>query len=149
MAPRLYIATHFYDGARDGATRDAPKKSRRARRPMTGGRSSGRPTAWSFEQRIESVSRRQQFLRVETRAPAMVHWSSDGWLTVRDVPTWEVRSGVHVADLTIPERSEPREIRFTFYWPGVDRWEGQDFTVHLEEPPRRGPKDRPADAPLE
>ena len=38
-------------------------------------------------------------LRVETLAPALVHWSVDGWRTVHDIPTRDTTLGVHVADL--------------------------------------------------
>ena len=38
-------------------------------------------------------------LRIETRAPAVVHWSTDGWQTVHDIATRDTTLGVHVADL--------------------------------------------------
>ena len=38
-------------------------------------------------------------LRVETLAPAVVHWSVDGWRTVHDTYTSDTTLGVHVADL--------------------------------------------------
>jgi hypothetical protein len=144
MEPRLFIATHFYDTARDDTTPGALKRGRRTARLATSGGASTRAAVWSFENKIEIIPERVHVLRVETRAPAMIHWTSDGWRTTRDDPTWEVRSGVHVADLAIPSPPIDRKIRFTFYWPGADRWEGSDFTVLVEESVGRPGKSRTA-----
>ena len=62
----------------------------------------------------------------------MVHWSADGWRTVRDHPTRATGLGVHVADL--PTEALGRGLRgptFTFYWPEAGRWEGADFSVKI------------------
>ena len=66
-------------------------------------------------------------LRIEFQAPALVHWSGDGWATVTDTLTTPRSFGMHVADL-FPAGSE---LRFTFYWPEAERWEGRDFLVRV------------------
>ncbi len=83
---------------------------------------------WGFSCQIRTIPSGTT-LRIETAAPGVVHWSADGWKTIRDTPTRDTTLGVHVADL--PTRNSPTgsRIDFTFYWPGADRWEGVDFRV--------------------
>jgi len=71
-------------------------------------------------------------LRIETLDPAVVHWSVDGWRSVRDTPTRDTTLGVHVADLeTLCLRIGDR-VDLTLYWPERDRWEGTDFFVCVQ-----------------
>ncbi len=70
-------------------------------------------------------------LRIEVLAPAVVHWSGDGWRTVRDTPTRETGLGVHVADLETGTLGAGERATFTFRWPEVGRWEGKDFVVEI------------------
>jgi glucoamylase len=146
MSTRLFIATNFYGAKEELGGSGVPNRAGRgAQRHETSAVPATTPI-WKFESPIGTISERRHLLRVETRAPALVHWTHNGWRTARDDPTWEVRSGVHVVDLTIPPVPEAREIKFTFYWPAVDRWEGRDFTVVLEESPKRnGRKDGRSD----
>ena len=71
-------------------------------------------------------------LRVETLAPAVVHWSVDEWRTVHDTSTRDTTLGVHVCDLGTGDLRDGDRIHFTFSWPEVDRWEGVDFLVCIE-----------------
>ena len=71
-------------------------------------------------------------LRVETLAPAVVHWSVDGWRTVHDTPTRDTTLGVHVADLSTWDLRIGDRVDLTFYWPEVDRWERTDFVVYVD-----------------
>ena len=70
-------------------------------------------------------------LRIETMAPAMVHWSADNWKTTKDVKTKDTGLGIHVADLSTQKVPDGLEIKFTFYWPQVDHWEGEDFSIRV------------------
>jgi len=86
---------------------------------------------WRFNNKVRSMPS-GTILRIETLAPAIVHWSVDDWCTVHDTPTADTTLGVHVADLhTTNERTGGR-VNLTFYWPDVDRWEGVDFFVCVE-----------------
>jgi len=86
---------------------------------------------WRFNNKVRSMPS-GRILRIETLAPAIVHWSVDDWCTVHDTPTADTTLGVHVADLhTTNERTGGR-VNLTFYWPDVDRWEGVDFFVCVE-----------------
>ncbi len=88
-------------------------------------------TIWRFNHKIPDMPARQS-LRLETLAPATVHWSMDGWKTAHDTQTRPTGLGVHVADLPSGRLSSGETIAFTFYWTEVDRWEGTNFEVTVE-----------------
>jgi glucoamylase len=83
---------------------------------------------WRFNHKIRSLPP-GKLLRIETLAPAVIHWTTDAWDTTQDLPTSPVGFGIHVADLSTADLPEGRQIQFTFYWPDADRWEGKDFVV--------------------
>jgi glucoamylase len=86
--------------------------------------------SWRFNHKIRELARGHT-LRVETLAPAIVHWSADGWREVRDDPTRDSGLGVHLVDLPTAALPAGTEIRFTFYWPDAARWEGADFSAKI------------------
>jgi glucoamylase len=85
---------------------------------------------WRFNHKIRELPLGRT-LRVETLAPAIVHWSADGWRTIRDSATRDSGLGVHLADLPTYALAPGSEIRFTFYWPDAGCWEGTDFFVRI------------------
>jgi glucoamylase len=85
-------------------------------------------SVWRFNHKIRLMPAGKT-LRVETLVPAVIHWSSDAWVTPRDTKTHDVGLANHSADLTSPELPAGAQIRFTFYWPDADRWENKDFLV--------------------
>jgi glucoamylase len=87
--------------------------------------------AWRFNNKVRAMPAGRT-LRVETLAPAVVHWSVDDWRTVHDSPTHDMTLGVHVSDLDTRDLGRGDRIHFTFYWPEGDRWEGVDFLVCIE-----------------
>ena len=90
-----------------------------------------RHISWRFNNKVRAMPP-GRILRVETLAPALVHWSVDGWRTVHDIRTRDTTLGVHVVDLeTLGLRIGDR-VDLTFYWPEADRWEGTDFVVCVE-----------------
>jgi glucoamylase len=92
--------------------------------------------SWRFNHKIRSVPCGKQ-LRVETAAPALVHWTADNWNTVQDVSSHDTGLGIHIADLMIQSLPVGAQVKFTFCWPDVDRWEGTDFTVSVAAPTAR------------
>src|SRR5487761_509577 len=104
-----------------------------------------RPPVWRFNHKIRSLPA-GKILRIETLAPARIHWSADEWRSVEDVSTRDVGLGLHTTDLPTAELAESTQVKFTFYWPEVDRWEGTDFMVRIAawgegnvfNPPRAG-----------
>jgi glucoamylase len=87
--------------------------------------------SWRFNHKIRSIPFDKQ-LRVETAAPAMVHWTADDWKTVHDVKSSDTGLGIHTADISIQGLPVGTLVKFTFCWPDVNRWEGTDYTVLIE-----------------
>jgi glucoamylase len=87
---------------------------------------------WRFNNKVR-VMPPNSVLRVETLAPAIVHWSVDGWRTVHDTSTRDTTLDVHVVDLETSALRSGDRVDLTFYWPGADRWEGTDFQVCIIE----------------
>ena len=71
-------------------------------------------------------------LRIETFAPAMVHWGINSWQTVHDANSRDTTVGVHLVDLPTAALPPGTRLDFTFYWPQDRRWEGADFCVDVE-----------------
>jgi len=86
---------------------------------------------WRFNHKIRTMSPGRT-LRIETLAPAVVHWSVDGWRTVHDTPTRDATLGVHVADLDTVHLCHGGRVDLTCFWPEAGRWEGTDFLVCVE-----------------
>ncbi|MDE2051087.1 MAG: hypothetical protein KGJ72_08720, partial [Gammaproteobacteria bacterium] len=60
--------------------------------------------------------------------PFRLCWSDDDWRTSRDGASVPTGLGPEYFDITtLPGQKAP--LRFTFYWPQSDRWEGEDFEV--------------------
>jgi glucoamylase len=85
---------------------------------------------WKFTYRRTSIPCGKA-LRIETIAPAQIHWSWDNWATKNDIKTRDTGLGIHVADLATQKIPEGGEVKFTFYWPQTDHWEGTDFSMKV------------------
>jgi glucoamylase len=91
----------------------------------------GSPHAvWRFNNKVSDMEPGKR-LRLEVLAPAMVHWSCDGWRSVHDTDTRDTRLGVHVADLHTEGLRSGTRVDFTFYWHQAGHWEGTDFSVQV------------------
>ena len=90
-----------------------------------------RHISWRFNNKVRAMPP-GRMLRVETLAPALVHWSVDGWRAVHDIRTRDTTLGVHVVDLETQSLRVGDRVDLTFYWPEADRWEGTDFVVCVE-----------------
>jgi glucoamylase len=90
---------------------------------------------WRFKFPVTAIAAHER-LRLQLDAPAIVHWSADGWMTRHDNRTEATGLGVHVFEF--PPAADGSDLVFTFYWPEADRWEGRDFVVkiHREVEPR-------------
>ncbi|MBZ5539979.1 MAG: glucan 1,4-alpha-glucosidase [Acidobacteriia bacterium] len=85
---------------------------------------------WKRSRQVRSV-KRGATLRIQLPAPFRVRWSDDDWQTANDAPSSTTSLGIDFADIPIlSARRAP--IRFTFFWPGENRWEGQDYAVAVE-----------------
>jgi glucoamylase len=75
-------------------------------------------------------------LRIIGEAPFLLHWSLDAWQSPQDTMSKTNLLSVHYVDIDLLETAG-HQVRFTFYWPEQDRWEGRDFSVQVAE---RGPE---------
>ncbi len=115
---------------RDGAVFDLPPQGvERYLRQGTG----SRLRTWRFNNRIRAIPA-GKVLRLELSARAVVHWSSDRWLTVTDSATAGNALGIHLVDLPVAGLAPGGSILFTFFWPDTGRWENVDFSVGVGEP---------------
>jgi glucoamylase len=85
---------------------------------------------WRFNHKLRSLPP-DKILRIELMAPAVIHWTADNWKTCHDEKTHDAGLGIHMADLATQKYPEGIQVKFTFYWPDVDRWEGKDFFVRI------------------
>jgi len=88
--------------------------------------------AWRVNNKCRSMPPGRR-LRVTLLAPALVHWSFDGWLTSHDMNTRTIEIGIHVADLPSGELRPGARVVFTFYWLQEARWEDTDYAVVVED----------------
>ncbi|UCC89127.1 MAG: hypothetical protein JSV81_07405, partial [Anaerolineales bacterium] len=88
-------------------------------------------TLWRFNHKCRVIPAGKS-LRLEVLAPAVVHWSTDGWRTRRELKAQDTGLGVHIADLPTDDLKIGTTVVFTFYWPDVGHWEGIDFDVEIE-----------------
>jgi glucoamylase len=112
---------------RDGRVFDMPPQTvRRYRVARTG----SEHTMWRFNHKCRAIVEFST-LRLEVLAPARVRWSKDEWRTVQDTETRDTGLGIHVADLPTGDLRAGNAVRFTFYWPEADRWEGINFEIQV------------------
>jgi glucoamylase len=85
---------------------------------------------WRFNHKVRSMPAGKK-LRIESRAPAMVHWSCDAWSTAHDLRSEKSTLGVWYADLPTEKLAAGSSVVFTFYWSEEKRWEGVDYVVEI------------------
>ena len=92
----------------------------------------GSPYAiWRPNQKCRAMLVGKQ-LRVQVLAPALVHWSIDGWQSTQAVQTRDTGLGVHVADLPTDKSAQGSQISCKFYWLEGQRWENIRCDVEVE-----------------
>jgi glucoamylase len=83
---------------------------------------------WTFEQQCGTMAKGKT-LRIQLKAAARVHWTTDNWKTVKDTDTTDTGLGVYIADLHKSTKKET--VQFTFYWTKVKKWENKNFQVQV------------------
>ena len=89
---------------------------------------------WTFKQKLRELHP-QQTLRVEVYAPSRLHWTSDNWTTIQDIPLSHAGLGVYAHEFMSGQFNNHATIKFTFYWVLERRWEGRDFSIAVREEP--------------
>lgn len=70
-------------------------------------------------------------LRVQAPAPFQLHWSLDGWGEKNDTRSVPTDLGIEYVDIDIP-RDQCEPLKFTFFWPTEQRWEGRDYEIGIQ-----------------
>ena len=84
---------------------------------------------WKPNRQVRVV-KRGYTLRVQVPAPFRLHWTGDEWRTVNDTASAPTTFGVEFVDIPItPAQRAP--LRFTFFWPESNSWEGRDYMVEV------------------
>jgi glucoamylase len=112
---------------RDGRIFDQPKAT--ARRYLEE-KKNAVFQSWRFSDKISSLGGGKK-LRIEVLAPAMVHWSTDGWQSAHDSETTDSKLGTHYLDLPPEQLAGGGELVFTFHWTEADQWERKNFRLRL------------------
>ena len=86
---------------------------------------------WRFNNKARSVPRNKT-LRIVLLTPGRVHWSVDGWKTAHDSDARNTGLGIYILDLPTASLPVGAQAVFTFFWPLENRWEGEDYTVSIE-----------------
>ncbi len=114
---------------KDGRLFDAPKQSVQR---YINQQTASKIKSWRFNQKIRFLPRGKT-LRIETLAPATVHWTMDNWKTINDSATIDSGLGLHYVDLPADNTAKQSSITFTFYWHHADTWENNNFSVSYQE----------------
>jgi glucoamylase len=86
---------------------------------------------WCFNQKIAAMPAGKT-LRISVLAPAVVHYSDDGWRTPRDAETRDTGLSVHIVDLPTADLLAGAVLELTFFWKQSGTWEGRNFAVLVE-----------------
>lgn len=70
-------------------------------------------------------------LRIQAPDAFRLHWTQDEWRTINDTDSSSAALKVHVVDVPIA-LDQRAPVRFTFFYPGSNRWEGRDYAVRVE-----------------
>ena len=78
--------------------------------------------------------RRQKGLHIASPGsdPFRLHWTDDEWRTVKDTPSSATAFGIEFVDIPITA-AQHAPIRFTFFWPKSNSWEGRDYMVAVKK----------------
>jgi len=85
---------------------------------------------WKTNRQVRVV-KKGYTLRFQVPAPFRLHWTRDEWRTVNDTASARTTFGIEFVDLPITT-SQRAPIRFTFFWPESNSWEGRDYMVEVE-----------------
>ncbi len=85
---------------------------------------------WKFNRQVRTV-RRGRILRVIVRTSFELHWTLDEWQSAQHTPSRPTAVEQEWVDILVPP-GQQAPVRFTFFWPAAQRWEGREFTIGVE-----------------
>jgi glucoamylase len=91
----------------------------------------GSPVAiWRFNHKRQSIPAGKT-LRIEVLAPAILHWSTDGWQTANEAEMRATGLGVYLVDLPTHDLPCGTALHFTFFWNEAGHWEEVVFDTEI------------------
>ena len=85
---------------------------------------------WKPNGQVRVVKRRYR-LSVQVPDTFRLPWTNDEWYTVKETPSATSSFRVEFVDIPITA-AQRAPIRFTFFWPQRNAWEGRDYMVEVE-----------------
>lgn len=64
--------------------------------------------------------------------PFRLHWAPDDSRGAKDTPSIATVFGIRYVDIVIP-KGQRAPLRFNFYRPEAQRWDGKDFQVEIKQ----------------
>ena len=86
---------------------------------------------WRLRQRPRRL-RQGQELRILLHRPFTLHWGINDWQQLQDTPSEDWGLG-HLAVLPSQKFQAGTQLQFTIQWQDDDSWQGENFTVTIEE----------------
>lgn len=87
------------------------------------------PEFWTFNYPLAHMAAGRT-LSIQAAAPFVLHWTADEWARSNDTPARATATGLYFVQLPT-ELGQRAPLRFTFYWPQGEKWEGKDYAVAL------------------
>ena len=112
----------------DGDVFDCPPLVRRRYLERRGGLS--KLLIWKHNHKIRTAAAADG-VRIEAYGPAALHWTDDGWATVRHEPMEPLGRGVWVYDLLPDRLAAGQTVEFTFWWNESGTWEGANHAIQI------------------
>jgi glucoamylase len=86
---------------------------------------------WSFRHPVRRMMK-GKILRLIVATDATIVWSADAWASTNQTETSEINAlKLWSADLPTKACADGAVIEFTFFWKGVQRWEGGNYLVAI------------------
>ncbi|MBY0380586.1 MAG: glucan 1,4-alpha-glucosidase [Xanthobacteraceae bacterium] len=112
---------------RDGAVFDMPRHTHERH---VKGSPPPAPIVWRPTSMIGWIVK-DRVLRLDLPEPALIHWSVDDWATVQDDHAEATGLQTFIYDIATEPFAPGTVIRFTFYWPLRNTWEGANYQVAI------------------
>ncbi len=87
---------------------------------------------WIPQAPIQKITVGQSLFVASFRA-STIHWSIDGWKSVRDTELLDIGIGLHAVELDTKSLPAGQRIDFTFHGFGAGEWLGSDYSIAVEE----------------
>jgi glucoamylase len=86
---------------------------------------------WKLKRQVRAVAAGTT-LRIQDDRPFRLHWALDEWRSPKDTLSTGTAFGTQYVDIAVPKGLKT-PIRFTFFRPETNTWDGEDFQVETKE----------------